>query len=61
MRDAVESAVQALLLWQGHNGETLPEPELIDSLLVKPSLVPAETLFLITSLRENPSAWDATG
>jgi len=58
MRDAVEAALRALIVWQGHNSETPPEPELIDSVLVKTSLVPAETLSLVTRLRENQSEWD---
>ena len=58
MRDAVEAALRALVVWQGHNSETPPEPELIDSVLVKTSLVPAETLSLVTRLRENQSEWD---
>ncbi|MGB5774349.1 MAG: DEAD/DEAH box helicase [Sedimenticolaceae bacterium] len=58
MRDAVEASVQALVVWQGHNSETPPEPELIDSVLVKTSLVPVETLSLVTRLRENQSQWD---
>jgi hypothetical protein len=58
MRDAVEAAFRALVVWQGHNSETSPEPELIDSMLVKTSLVPIETLSLITRLRENQSECD---
>ncbi len=58
IRDAVEAALRALVVWQGHNSETPPEPDLIDSVLVKTSLVPVETLSLITHLRENQSEWD---
>lgn len=58
IRDAVEAALRALVVWQGHNSETPPEPDLIDSVLVKTSLVPVETLSLVTHLRENQSEWD---
>ena len=58
MRDAVEIGLQALFVWQGHDSETPPEPELIDSVLVKTSLVPVETLSLVTHLRENQSERD---
>lgn len=56
--DAVETALRALLVWQGHNGETPPEPELIDSVLVKTSLVPVETVSLLTHVRGSQSEWD---
>jgi hypothetical protein len=58
MRDAVEIGLHALFVWQGHDSETPPEPELIDSVLVKTSLVPVETLSLVTHLRENQSERD---
>ena len=60
MRDAVETGLQALVVWQGYNGETPPEPELIDSTLVQTNLVPAETSSLVTRLREDQLAWDET-
>ena len=56
--DAVETALQALLVWQIHNGETQPEPELIDAVLVESGLVPVETVSLLTQLRGNQSEWD---
>ncbi len=58
MRDAVEIGLLALFAWQGHDSEKPPEPELIDSMLVKPGLVPVETLSLVTHLRENQSERD---
>ena len=53
MRDAVETALQALALWQGHNTETPPDPEWIDSALVQTNLLPLENLSQITALRED--------
>jgi len=56
VRDAVETGLQALVIWQGHDSEAPPEPGLIDSVLVRTDLLPAETLSLVTHLREYPSA-----
>ncbi len=53
MRDAVETALQALALWRGHNAETPPDPEWIDSALVQTNLLTLENLSLITALRED--------
>ena len=58
MRDAVETGLQALVIWRGCNNETPPDLELIDSTLVQTNLMPAETLSLITRLREDQTAWD---
>ena len=58
MREAVETALQALTHWQGHNAETPPDLELIDSVLVQTNLLPDETLSLISRLREDQSASD---
>lgn len=58
MHEAVEKALQALAHWQGHNAEVPPDPGLIDSMLIQTSLLPAETLSLVTSLREEQSACD---
>jgi hypothetical protein len=52
MREAVEFALLALTLWQGHKVETPPDPELIDSMLVQTKLLPAESLSHITRLRD---------
>ena len=58
MRDAVEVAVQALTLWQGHNAGTPPALGLIDSALVQTKLLPAETLSLLARLREDQPSMD---
>jgi hypothetical protein len=58
MREAVEKALQALTHWQGHNAEVPPDPGLIDSALIQTSLLPAETLSLVISLREEQSVRD---
>jgi superfamily II DNA or RNA helicase len=52
-REAVELALQALNLWQGHDADTPPALGLIDSVLVQTNLLPAQTLSLVASLREN--------
>jgi ERCC4-related helicase len=53
MREAVETAMQALNLWQGHNADTPPALSLIDAVLVQTNLLPAETLSLVARLRED--------
>jgi len=58
MREAVEVAIQALNLWQGHNAESPPVLSLIDSVLVQSNLLPAETLSLVARLREDQPAAD---
>ena len=58
MCEAVDTALQALALWQGYPFETPPKPELIDSVLLKTNLPPTEVLSLTTSLRENQAARD---
>ena len=58
MREAVETALQALTHWQGHNAEVPPTLGLIDSTLVQTKLLPDETLSLVSRLREDPSAQD---
>jgi len=58
LREAVETAVQALALWQGHEAETPPALGLIDSALVQKKLLPAETLALVARLREELPAVD---
>jgi len=58
MREAVETALQALTHWQGHNAAALPTVELIDSVLVQPNLLPDETLSLISLLRDEQSELD---
>jgi hypothetical protein len=58
MRDAVETALQALMIWQGHDNQTPPDLKLIDSLLVQRQLITADSLSLISGLRKDESAWD---
>lgn len=58
MHEAVETALQALALWQGHDAETPPPLGQLDSLLVETNLLPAETLSLLTQLREDQSKQD---
>ena len=58
MREAVETALQALTHWQGHNDEAPPTLGLIDSMLVQPDLLPNETLPLISLLRDEQSELD---
>jgi hypothetical protein len=60
MREAVDIALLALILWQGHNAETPPDPGLIDSMLVQTQLLPAETLSHITRLRDEQFELDET-
>ena len=60
MCEALETALQALALWQGCSIETPPDLALIDSMLVKTNLPPAEVLSLVTALRENQAANDET-
>jgi hypothetical protein len=58
MREAVETALQALTLWRDQDVGTTPTLGLIDSKLVKPNLLPAETLSLVARLRENETETD---
>jgi superfamily II DNA/RNA helicase len=60
MREAVDIALAALILWQGHGAETPPEAELIDSVLVQTKLLPAKTLSYITRLRDEQIDLDET-
>ena len=60
MREAVDIALLALTLWRGHNAETAPDAELIDSMLVQTKLLPVETLSQITRLRDEQFEWDET-
>jgi hypothetical protein len=60
MREAVDIALLALTLWRGHNAETPPDPDLIDSMLVQTKLLPAETLAYITRLRDEQIELDET-
>ncbi len=53
MGEAVETALQALSLWRGHNAETPLDLEWIDSVLVQSNLLPPENLSLIAALRED--------
>lgn len=58
MREAVEISLQALIEWQGHNTGTSPDLILIDSVLVKTNLLPAQNLSHIARLRDEQSEWD---
>jgi hypothetical protein len=58
MYEAVEIALQALAIWQDYNNEIPTNLELIETMLVKTNLLPAEALPLITSLREDQAAGD---
>ena len=58
MHEAMETALQALILWQGHDADTPPDVGLIDTLLVKANLLPTETLPLIAHLREDQAERD---
>jgi len=60
MREAVETALQALAHWQGHNAGAPPTLGLIDATLVQTNLLPGETLSLVTRLREDQSAQEET-
>jgi len=60
MREAVDIALLALTLWRGHNAETPPDQDLIDSMLVQTKLLPAETLTYITRLRDEQIELDET-
>jgi hypothetical protein len=55
MREAVETALRALLIWRGQPGDELPSLGLIDSALVKTGLMPDETLSQLARLREESS------
>jgi len=58
MRKAVETAVQALTHWKGHNAGIPPALSLIDSTLVQTKLLPADTLSLLARLREDQPVAD---
>ncbi|MES9879775.1 MAG: DEAD/DEAH box helicase [Sedimenticola sp.] len=58
MSEAVETALHSLLIWQGHSADTETTTASIDSLLVEPKLLPAETLQLLSHLREDQPITD---
>ncbi len=58
MREAVEIALQALAIWQGHPADTPLEMERIDVLLLQTDILPAGTLSLLARLREQPDTGD---
>jgi superfamily II DNA/RNA helicase len=58
MREAVETALQALTHWRSHHAERPLDLGLIDSTLVQPNLLPNETLSLISLLRDEQSELD---
>ncbi|QYZ67792.1 MAG: DEAD/DEAH box helicase [Gammaproteobacteria bacterium (ex Lamellibrachia satsuma)] len=58
MRDAVETALHALLFWRGHDTEKTPAQKLIESTLVQANLLPAETLSLVANLRKDQPEMD---
>jgi len=53
LREALETALQALAIWRGHDTETATDAEWIDSALVQTNLLPTESLSIIATLREN--------
>jgi hypothetical protein len=58
MREAVEQALHALMYWRGYDDETSPALGLVDSTLVQMNLLPADTLPLVTRLREDQAEPD---
>jgi hypothetical protein len=60
LRDALDAALSALLLWQGHESEASPDLEQIETQLVQHGLIPREDLDLLTWLRECGSTPDET-
>ena len=58
MHEAVETALQALVLWQGRDADTPPALGQIDTLLIKFNLLPPETLSLVAHLREDQAERD---
>ena len=58
MRDAVETALLALLHWRGQDSKAQPTLGLIDSTLVQTSLLPSEYLSHIARLRDLQSELD---
>ena len=60
MREAVETALQALLLWQGQEIETPPALGVIEKRLVQENLLSAESLSLIALLREKQAEREET-
>ncbi len=60
MREAVSILLRALILWQDRDAGTTPGPELIESVLVRTKLLPAETISIIKRLREELPEADET-
>jgi hypothetical protein len=58
MREAVETALQALTLWRGHDAGTPPALGLIDATRVDTNLLSAGALSLVARLRENEAERD---
>ncbi|MDT8397076.1 MAG: DEAD/DEAH box helicase [Pseudomonadales bacterium] len=58
LAEAVEGALEALLLWRGHASDPPPSAAIIDARLVKTGLLPAETPALLESLRRDHSDRD---
>lgn len=58
IREAMEIALHALVLWQGHDAETPLALGLIDSTLVQTNLLPVDTLSLVAQLREDQRTQD---
>lgn len=52
MREAVDTALQALLLWRGDHAETCPRLDVIESTLVRGDLLPADYFNDIGRLRD---------
>jgi ERCC4-related helicase len=60
MREAVETALHALLFWRGQDTESPPTQELIEQTLIQKNLLPVETLSLVARLREEQPAVERT-
>ena len=58
MCEAVETALQALIHWQGHNAEVPADLGLVDSALIQPNMLPNKTLSLISLLRDKQAECD---
>jgi len=58
MREAVDTVLQALALWQGHKIEGSLAPGQIDSVLIQANLLPRDALSLLILLRDSPPTQD---
>ncbi len=58
MCEVVETALQALVIWQSHDAEIPLELGLIESALIRTNLLPAKTLSLVARLRDKQDELD---